>query len=304
MIYVCDTFWTLYAGPLATLIGVLLSGLIAYILFNAGIKKERRLNAEFRQNEKNDALESEKKRINDYNNYLIALLDQALKNIKKQNEFYKDYVDLLIHKPKQMHFPMILQHEHLKQILKIDNDIIYKVFSTYFPDNVDFIDFNTYIAFSSAAIKKMNNVSFKTHGEQVKAFSNRATILKRDILNIAADFISKNELEDLDRVNETIYKSVSGILKDYYKNYDGNPDLDWDYEKLMKPLKESLAFEDIMKTEIGGKLLEMSMELGDTIHTVKYFNEGQSKDVASLIPKIQDSYDVLMQIKDKLEKRK
>lgn len=134
-------FWSTFGGHIVTLLGVLITGLIAVYLFNQGIKKERKLNKELRDNAKQDLIEKESEDLEFFKKHFITLTEGVIGNSLKQKDDYQEYANKILKNPKQQHLPTQRTHENLNRLLKIDTQTLFHLIDSQGIEGKDFINF-------------------------------------------------------------------------------------------------------------------------------------------------------------------
>lgn len=125
-----QSFWSTFGSPIATLAGVIISGLVAYHLFSKGIAKEHRLYQERRDVEKMDEKLKDVERLQMFGKLFSTLLNNSISVSQKQFENYKEFAATYLADPLGRHFVKEVSLENLKRLLLLDLNKIpqYSVF--------------------------------------------------------------------------------------------------------------------------------------------------------------------------------
>ncbi len=295
-----NNFWTTFGGHLVTLLGVLITGFFAVYLFNQGIKKERELNKEFRDNAKQDLIEKESKDLEFFKKHFTTLTKGVIRNSLKQKDDYQEYANKILKNPKQQHLPTQRTHENLNRLLKIDTQTLFHLIDSHGIEGKDFINFLGNLDYLNAIFQVIPNDIHEGNGKIIIDLSQRLIEIRTEILNTAADFVGKEKFENKDHLNSPIWNTLNELIFEYYDNNDGVPSVEWDYKKLITPIKEKLLTEELRYLEISNILLNLSKTGGDIVFSIVEGNDYMASDIIKTCEIIESVCTKVNALKDQL----
>lgn len=295
-----NNFWSTFGGHLVTLLGVLITGLIAVYLFNQGIKKERRLNKEFRDNAKQDLIEKESEDLEFFKKHFITLTEGVIGNSLKQKDDYQEYANKILKNPRQQHLPTQRTHENITRLLKIDTQKLFQLIDSLGIEGKDYINFLGNLDYLNEIFQVIPNDIHEGNGKIIIDLSQRLIEVRTEILNTAADFVGKEKFENKDHHNSPIWNTLNELIFEYYNNNDGVPSVEWDYEKLITPIKEKLLTEEFRYLEISNTLLNLSKTGGDIVFSIIEGNTYMANDIINTCEIIDSVCNKINVLKDQI----
>lgn len=295
-----NNFWSTFGGHLVNLLGVLITGLFAVYLFNKGIEKERRLNKEFRDSAKQDLIEKELIGLEFFKKHFIILTEGVIKNSLKQKDDYQEYANKIIKNPKQQHFPTQRTHENLTRLLKLDTRTLFQLIINHGIEGKAYINFLGNLDYLYEVFQVIPNDIHEGNGKKIIDLSQRLIDVRTEILNTAADFVGKEKYQNKDHLNSPLWNTLNELIIEYYKNNDGIPSVEWDYEKLITQIKEKLLTEEFRYIEISNVLLNLSKTGGDIVFSIVEGNTYLANDILKTCKIIDDVCANVNDLKNKL----
>ncbi|OGM09577.1 hypothetical protein A2Z67_01405 [Candidatus Woesebacteria bacterium RBG_13_36_22] len=296
-----SSFWTTFGGPIAILTGVIISGTIGVWLFNKGIKKERILEKERREQDKIVAGDKHKEQLNKLKNHLVTLLDGCLVTAHKQNDNYLNYAQEFLNDLMGQHFPAQYTHSDLQRLLKIKTEDILEIFEINGLSNKDFINSLHHLDYLSEVFQRIPIDIHEGNGKTVIDLANQMISIRTQILNIGSNYVNEQIQSDPDYKQNPTWNFINDLILNYHKDYDGIPSVKWDYNKLFVLIKSGLLQEQFRYQNICNQLIDLAKVGGDIVFSIKQFNEALCKDIITANVRINDSLKNLEEIKKKLE---
>ena len=290
-------FWKTFGSPIATLTGVLISGLFGVWLFNKGIKKERLLEKERRELEKNDGLKRHNEILIKLKYHIITLLEGCLTTSHKQSDSYEKYTkehrdDIL-----GQHFPTQYSHSDLIRLLQIRTEEILELFEFCGLSNKDFINTLHHLDYLNEVFKRIPIDIHEGNGKTVIDLTNQIIAIRTRILTIGSSYLNK-QIQGNTRYKESpLWIFINELIINYHKDYDGIPSVSWDYNKLIIPIKNELLKEEFRFQKICNQLIDLAKIGGDLVFSVREFNESLCSDITTANVRINESLKKLEEIK-------
>lgn len=298
--YVNSSFWTTFGGPIATLIAVLISGILGVCLFNKGLRKERLLEQERRKLDKQISEEKHKEDLKKLKNHLLVLLEGCLATSHKQNNNYREYAQKFLNDLMGQYFPDQYAHSDLQRLLIIKTESILEVFEINGLTNKEFINYLHHLDYLNEVFQKIPIDIHEGNGKTVIDLTNQMISVRTQILNIGSNYINEQLLSDPDCINNSIWNFINDLIMNYHKDYDGIPSVKWDYNKLFVPIKYGLLQEKFRFQKICNQLIDLAKVGGDIVFSIKQFNEALCKDIIASSERINQSLKNLEEVKDRL----
>lgn len=298
-------------GPIATVLGVLISGLIAYWLFNKGIVKERMLYQEKRENERKyeqKKIENEKKdlqikeleNLQKFGKLLTTLIINVIDISSKQTGFYKKFAEEFLKDLLGQHFIEEICLENLNRLLTLDIDRILQYFEYKNLNNDDFISTLGQIDYLNEVFKRIPNDIHENNGKVVIELTNNLIAIRTKILKVCVGYL-KNERKNNEQFqNNPLWTTINSIVVDYHKDNDGKPSADWDYKNLIIPIKEKLLVDQFRFDETCNELLDFAKTGGDIVFSIRQFNEELCRGLLRSIEQTEIALKKLKEVIDKL----
>lgn len=302
---------TTFLEPLATMLGVLISALIAIYLFNRGIEKDRELAREQRDKdyEYNRRLENERRkteiaikeeeRINNlskFGNLFLELLTNCISTARKQSLAYREYAEAFSKDLLGRHFPKQYPQENLNRLLKLDIQRILDFIELKKATNKDFINTIAQIDYLSTVFTRIPNDIFEGNGKTVIELANKVLQIRNKILKTSSDYLNIQKRDNPEYEKDQLFQILDKMIKEYLTNYDGIPSLSRDYEKLFMVIKDNFLSEPYRYIDLCNELLNLSKEGSDLLFSIKEFNEQQCKDILIALDRINESITKLEEI--------
>lgn len=302
-------------GPLATLISVLISAYIGIKLFNKGIKKDRELSREQRDNDYayNRKLDEERREVessikeeerlrnlNKFGNLFVEILNGCITTAKKQTIAYKEYAEELLNDLLGFHFPIQYPQGNLTRLLDLDIQKILNFFELKKATNKDFINTVSQLDFLSAIFNGIPNGIFEGNGKKVVELSNIIIQIRKSILSISTEYINIQRRDNANYEKDELYNHLNKMVKDYLTDNDGKPSVARDSDMLFTVIRERLLEEPFRYYKICNDLLNLSKDGSEIIFSIKQINEQQCKDLLITIDRINESIAKLEEILKKL----
>lgn len=272
-------FWSTFGGHIVTLLGVVITGFFGVYLFNIGVKKERRLNKEFREKEKQDLKERELQELEFFKKHFITLTEGVIEGSLKQKKDYEEYATNVLENPKQQQLPIQRTHENLTRLLKIDTQKIQKLFDENKADNNLFIKFLNNIDYLNEVFKKISEDIYGYNGETFIDLSNKLIGIRNKILSNASEFIENEKFNNLKYLENPLWVTINELVLDYHTDYNGIPSVEWDYDKLITQIKNKLLKDEYRNFAISNTLLNLSKEGGDIVFSIVELNNNLADDI-------------------------
>lgn len=223
-----NNFWSVFGGPLATLMGVLISGIFAVILFNRSIKKERKLFKEKRDQEIEDEKNKIRKEQDFFKDYFLTLLNAIIENSRIQNDEYLEYAKQLKENPRQQFYPKQRTHENLTRVLRIDTNKLMEIFHISNLKKEDFTKLLSNLDYLNEIFKQILEDIYERNGKTVIELSNKLIQIRNQILDTATDFIYQHKIENpKDYMNFPIWNVINDLVNNYHSENDGMPSVQW-----------------------------------------------------------------------------
>jgi hypothetical protein len=307
--------WIIILGPLATLISVSVSAYIGVSLFNKGIKRDRDLANEQREKdyEYNRRLDSERRefeisqrkqereiRLNEFGEYFKELLKSCIDTSKKQVEAYQQYSNALSKDLLGQYFPIQYTNANLNRILELDIQSIQSYFKFKNILNKTFINTMAQFDYLKSVLDVLPDDIFKGNGKIVHDLSNRVIRTRNKMLSIAADYLLNQRKNNPEADQNETFKIINSIVITYHKDNNGEPNIQWDLNKLFEVVKDKFIPEPYRYEAICVDLLNLAKEGSDMIFTIKQFNSQLCADVMTSTLEITESIKTLEEIKDML----
>ena len=296
-----SSFWTTFGGPIATMIGVLISGLFGVWLFNEGVKKERLLEKHRRDLDKQKELNNHKEVLIKLKKHFITLLEGCLVTSHKQNDNYIKYAQEFLNDLLGQHFPGQYAHSDLHRLLKIKTEEILELFEFCGLSNKDFINALHHLDYLGEVFQKIPIDIHEGNGKTVIDLTNQLISIRTRILTIGSSYINKQIQGNSKYRENPTWIFINDLIINYHKDYDGIPSASWDYNKLIIPIKNELLRDEFRLQKICNQLIDLAKIGGDKVFSIRQFNETLCTDIIAANVRINDSLKNLEEIKNKLE---
>lgn len=312
-----SSWFSILIGPIATLISVIISAIIAIYLFNKGIEKDRKLANEQREkdyqyNRDLEALRYEKEKqliqeqkiqnIERYRIHFVELLTSCIKTSRDQVEEYKRFTKVQSENLLEKHYDKKYQNEFINRLLISDTQLMLDCFVHKQIEIKEFTNTLSSLSFLKIIFETIPNDINKKNGEIIINLSNKLIRTRNKILKIASDYLNEQININSHNIEDPLFKILNQILLDYYKNNNGIPDIKLDYEILINTIKAKLIEKPYRDNDICNKLLNLAKEGGDIVFTIKQMNIILCENINDAITRINESIDKLEEIKNKLNK--
>ena len=274
-----QNFWSTFGGSIATLVGVIISGLIAYSLFKKGIGKERNLFHERREEEKIDEKLKEIEYLIKFGKLFTTLLDTSIKISLTQYENYKEFASTFILDPLGQHFVKEISLENLRRIVSLDLSKILEFFEYRKLNNDDFIETLSQLDYLFEIFQRIPEDIYENNGKVVIELTNRLIEVRTNILSDCVYYLNNEKATNSAFLSNPLWVILDNIVKGYYKDNDGKPSPKWDYQNLIIPIKDKLLVEQYRFDKLCNKLLNLAKTGGDIVFSIKDFNEELCKGI-------------------------
>ena len=268
-----QVFWSTFGSPIATLVGVIITGSVAYFLFNKGIAKERRLYQERHDNEKKDEKIKELDQLQKFGKLFTTLLNNCINVSQKQLDNYKEFAVNCLADPLGQHFVKEVSMENLKRLLSFDlSDIL--LFHEYKGlKNIDFIETISRLDFLNEVFKRIPEDIHENNGKTVIELTNKLIEIRTKILSKCAEFLNFESEHNTAFASNPLWSTINTLVINYYENNDGRPSAKWDFENLITPIKNQLLVDAFRHNKLCNELLGLAKTGGDIIFSIKDFTE-------------------------------
>lgn len=286
-------FIEIWGGPLATLTAVLISGLFGVYLFNKGVEKERNLEKEKAILKQKEETEKHNKELNRIGKYYITFLENITKSVNEQADKYASEAEKVSENYYDDFIPYSTPHENLKRILNMDFEKLFEFF--------DLNRFDTEEYFKIISKLDYLRIIFEQIPHDFEVGNPRKVIeLKQQLVNIRILMLDKmvelnGSLLETNQVKEynLLFATIETIVKNYYQENDGMPNVEWDYEKLIKPVKAEFLKKELRYHPFSKYILNLAKDAGNMVFSIKKLNQGIVRDMLSTINHIRKSADFI-----------
>jgi hypothetical protein len=262
---------------LGSIIGALLSGLVAIGIFMLGRKIDRK---------------KEKQKLYDFGDELYSLIKNITINSKVQVGFIKTLVKSIKEKPYTHGDYQKISNTLLKRAQSFDTTLTFNTFKILNLEKKSYIKFYSSIDFLFEVFSSIDDDYHNKNSEAITPLSNVFISLRQEILTLGTDFTDQKRKEK--DLKNPLYLFLENLVLVYYKNIPSTIDLKYDMEVLIRPLKYELLskYRDI---KIASDLLTLAKEAGDNYETIiqeniKFYTalEGQIESVNSMISRLEE----------------
>lgn len=298
-----STFWQTFGGPIATLTAVIISGFIGVILFLKGIEKERRLYQERRKIEKDDIISDKNDEFEFLSNYFLLLLDNVIIDSRIQSELTIEYAKKLIKHPTQQINPTLVPYSMIKRVLEINNNKILEIFFRKKIEEVKFISLLSYLDYLNEVHEHFINDLNNGVPKNVLELANNVINLRIDILNVAVEYLRNEKISNIRHSENPLYNTINNIVIEYYNGNNRIPNIQWDYAKLVIPIKDKLLNDSFRTHTVANDLLTLAKKCGDTFFSVQQFNTEFGEEQLIVCQKINDVCNKVEEIKNEISEK-
>lgn len=293
--------WETFGEQFVTLIGIVITGFFGVLLFNKGVKKERLLNKEFLEKENQEIRDRELQELSFFTKHLILLIEGVIENSLRQIDEYEAYANEILMNPKIQHLPTHRTHENITRLYNLDTQALLKVFDYKNLENTLLIKLLHDIDYLNEVFKRIPEDIHEGTGKTIIDLSNKLITIRNEILNLAAEYISKEKFENPKYNENSLWININELVINYYKDNDGIPSVEWDYNNLIIPIKSDLLKEELRYIEICDKLLNLSKIGGDIVFSIVEFSNHLAKDILKASNYVVDVCKSLEEVKDRIK---
>ena len=130
--------------------------------------------------------------------------------------------------------------------------------------------------------------------------TNKLIKIRTKILSLCVKYLNNERFNNQEFEVNPLWIIINKIVLGYYKDNDGKPSPQWDYDNLIKPIKEQLLVEPYRFDEMCNKLLGLAKTGGDFIFSIKEFNEELCKEILRATELTDSSLNQLRELYKKL----
>ena len=266
---------------LGALTGAGISGIFALWIFKKG-KKQDKVQEE----------EKDKKRIESDRKTFFTLLDNVVETSRIQVTRYEEHIANTKVDPLANLAPQELTFQDLNRILKFESKQVIELYDYLGFSNEDYVKVVKNLDYLSAVFNKIPEDFWDVKNNNIENLSNVFIQTKNEILNLMADYLFEQKLSNPDFEKDTLWLFFNELILDYYKDTDGKPELKYDYDKLINPLKVTLL-RDFTFHKLSLEILKKTKVGGDIIMTIRTHNTDFVEDLTKAIERINKSIDKL-----------
>lgn len=300
--------WHILLSPLATLIGVILSGLFGVFLFNKGIKKDRefakeqrksdyeqhlRIDKERRDNEKKDMEKNRIENLNKFGHLFQTLLESCITTSEKQVVKYNENIKKLKIDILGQHFPQLYTHENLERLLKLDERYLLDYIEHINHTNKEFVNLLTSLDYLKTIFETISEDVNQGNNKISLELRNKLIWVRNAILSVSTNYLKQQKDENPKFENDYLYIFINDMVLNYLKDNDGNPNPNIDYKNLILVIKEELLKEQYRMFPICIELIDLAKQGGDIVYSIKQINELFLTDMSIAIERINNSIETL-----------
>lgn len=268
-------FWDTIIGAF---VGALLSGLFAIWVFERGIKNEKEKEAQKESNRIKRSLAT-----------FHTLLKSIIKTTKQQTSDFDEYIEKIKKNPLSNLVPKQLPHASLDRIQKLSTSELIELFQHLFLTTDDYLKTVNNLDYLYAVLNQIPKDIESVKGNSIHDLSTKFIQTRGEIITTCTDFLIEMKRVDPKHKDNELWKFIDGLIVDYYKGVgDGNPDLQYDYDKLVTPLKTVLIFKFPLEP-VSNEILKKTKIASDIIYTIKEFNSGFATDLSTATEQIKVS---------------
>ena len=274
-----------YQDIIGAIIGALLSGLVAILVFMLG-----------RRSEKLKEINNIKK----FGEELYEITRNITHNSTKQIENLTQFSDSIAKKPMAIGVYNKVSIHLLLRVKTFNPDKIYELFKILKFDRKDFIRYYNHIDFLEEIFRIIDEDYERIKKEIIVPFSNDYIKLKKQMLDLATDYIE--DMRKKDKSEDPLSQYLNEYIMDYYsslRDIKGH-DLDHDNEVLIRPFLMELlkSFRD---WPITSELIRKASAAANTAYTIKTKNLQMAEDVKIQKENVNDSIQEIKKLENKLE---
>lgn len=283
-----STFWSQYGTQIVSFVGILISALVAIILFNKGLKKERERIEKQRQTEKQERVDQKKSEIAGLKSHLRTLVDATIKAVNKQIEEYLNKAFEIMKHPYNNLVVATYTHESLKRILLFDSHHIWEVFDENHIVEKHFINLYACLDYFENVFKKVQEDVYEGNGQVVIDLMNNVIRIRNGILDLATNYIYVEKGQNSDYTSNPYWNMLNQTILEYHQENDGIPNIKRDYDLLINKLKPILLSEEFKYIPLSNDILKLCKEGGDTYFSILQINKELAKNIITVAEKVQD----------------
>ena len=291
-----NSFWSKFGTQIISLIGIIISALIAIRLFNRGLQKERNRVQENRDIEKRDKKEFKNKELQGLKDQMEALLSNISKAVDSQIEEYLTMSFDILNHPYEKLIIVSYTHENLKRLLSIDSQRIWEVFSSYNIENKQYINLYACLDYFNKVFQKAHEDVYEGNGQTTIDLMNQLIKIRTSILDIATNYIYLEKGRNSAYSSNTFWVMINTIVLAYYKDNDGIPNIKLDYDMLINKFKAELLKEEFKYFPTSDEILKLCKVGGDTYFSITQINKDLANDLIRVSEKVQDMNIKLLEI--------
>jgi len=263
---------------IGALLGALLSGIFAVWVFKMGSKKEKK-----RETEK------ELNRIKRSLSTFHTLLKGTVKTTKQQISDFESYIKIIETNPFSNEVPKQLPHQSLDRIQKLSTAELIELFEHLSFSTDDYLKVVNNLDYLYSVLGQIPKDVESIKGGSIHDLSTKFLEIKSEILTDCADFLIALKNSDPKHEDNDLWKFINQLIIDYYSGAkDGNPDLNYDYNKLVNSLKVTILFKFPLEP-ISNEILKKTKIASDIIFTIKTFNSSFASELSTIISLIKES---------------
>lgn len=98
-----------------------------------------------------------------------------------------------------------------------------------------------------------------------------------------------------------LWNIINELVLDYYKDNDGIPSVEWDFDKLVTPIKSKLLTDELKYFEISNRLLSLSKIGGDIVFSITQGNTQMAYDILETCKFIDKECEKIKRLKEKFD---
>lgn len=270
---------------LGSILGALLSGGFAIIIFVQGKKNERK-----RENQK----------LIYYGEEIYTLIKNIVVNSKKQSELLNDLIASIREKAYTHGNYQHISFNLLQRAQSFDTTFTFNTFKQLNLEKKSYIKFYSSIDFLLEVFTNVDNDYHKNNSELITPLSNDFIKLKQEIFTQGTNYIELQRREE--KTDDPLYQYLNKLIMDYY----GSPslpetiDIKYDVEMLIRPLKIELL-EHFRDYDIANDILNLAKQAGDIYATITQENIKFANALAGQIESINNMIGQLEQIENELK---
>jgi len=288
-------FWTTYIMPF---LGIFIPAMIAVLLFNEGIKKERELDVERRKKDKVIQNEESNRKLMEFGNYFLAILEACFRVSKLQIEAYKDLTEGIDENPMGNYSNPQFTHEDLNRLITMDTARILEFFEKRNVSLNDFILAIHQIDYLHTVFNKIPENISEGEGKRVfelkKEFTEICVRIQRIIQGTIYEANYNNRKDEIISV-------LNRVWGEYCQSHEAITNVGRDYKDLICPLIEEFNKDKYYRVEEWKELYELLQNASNIALTIQVLNQNISQNIRDHSVPMCKSLGDLAKVNDKLK---